>query len=209
MHYFEHLNLINLFDFYLASMFVLGVYRRFGQYRAIGGLALAMPGRWPRLLELVKQHSMIFLTWATFLPALLALVLTIVQVLASRVVWHQATLTPHDLADRFFALGILSLLGSAMLAVDLYWLVVAGKVDQEQMSRYFDEAEHWLGTWKAPVVRIITLGKIDPRQMVTTEVRKALLQASQLINSSLWWVSTQIGLRVLFGLALWLAWALG
>jgi hypothetical protein len=209
MHDFEHLNLINLFDFYLASMFVLGVYRRFGQYRAIGGLALAMPGRWPRLLELVKQHSMIFLTWATFLPGLLALVLTIVQVLASRVVWHQATLTPHDLADRFFALGVLSLLGSAMLAVDLYWLVVAGKVDQEQMSRYFDEAEHWLGTWKAPVVRIITLGKIDPRQMVTTEVRKALLQASQLINSSLWWVSTQIGLRVLFGLALWLAWALG
>ena len=41
-------NLIHLFDFYLAAMFVVGTARRIGQYRAFAGLALSMPGRWPK-----------------------------------------------------------------------------------------------------------------------------------------------------------------
>ena len=37
--------------------------------RKIGRLIWLMPGRWPNLLELVKKHRTIFLTWATLAPA--------------------------------------------------------------------------------------------------------------------------------------------
>src|SRR5438093_382662 len=102
------LNLIHLFDFYLAAMFVLGTARRISQYRAFAGLA-----------------------------------------------------------------------------------------------------ESWLRSPVAPVVRVMTLGYINPRQMVHEEVQKALVGASSLINRSLYWTCAQMGLRVAVGLSLWTAWALG
>ena len=55
-----------------------------GQYREVGRLVLTGPGRWPRLLELVHRHKMIFVTWATVLPGLSALALSVVQLIASR-----------------------------------------------------------------------------------------------------------------------------
>jgi hypothetical protein len=205
---FWNWNLIHLFDFYLAVMFLLSLYLRVGQYRAIGGLVLAGPSRWPRLLELIKSHRMVFFTWSTMLPALLAFGLMALQMLASRVVWHRAELTPSFVADHWIAWPFLAVLGSAMLGTDAYCTFVVGEVDRRMMEKYFDEAEYWLRSWKAPVVRFLTLGKINPRQMVNVEVHKALVEASKLINSSLWWVSVQVGLRVAFGLALWLTYAL-
>jgi hypothetical protein len=44
--------------------------------------------------------------------------------------------------------------------------------------------------------------------MVSEEVRKAMEMISDLINSNLRWMSLQMCLRVLFGLTLWLTWAL-
>ncbi len=44
--------------------------------------------------------------------------------------------------------------------------------------------------------------------MVAEEVRKALIDASNLLNTTLWWVSVQMSLRFSFGLSLWLTWAL-
>ena len=44
--------------------------------------------------------------------------------------------------------------------------------------------------------------------MVHEEVRKALVETSDLVNRSLWWTSAQVGLRIAFGLGLWLTWAL-
>ena len=70
-----HLDLIRFLDFYLMFTFLAGTVRRIGQYLSIGRLVVTGPGRWPRLLELVKQHRMVFLTWSTILPGLLALLL--------------------------------------------------------------------------------------------------------------------------------------
>src|SRR5262245_14537371 len=83
MNGFASANLIHLFDFYLAAMFVIGTYRRFAQYRATAGLALSMPGRWPRLFQLVRQHQTVFMTWQTFLPSALALAIWVTNMLAS------------------------------------------------------------------------------------------------------------------------------
>jgi hypothetical protein len=202
-----HLELIRLFDFYLGVAFLLSTYRRIGQYRAIGGLALAVPGRWPRLLDLIHQHRTIFLTWSLLLPSALALGLWALQLLASRLVWHEATLHVADLADLWLAWPFLLVVGAGMVAVDTYGILVVGQVDKDLMEKYFDQAEYWLRAWQAPVVRFFTLGWINPRQMVAVEVRKALVEASRLINTTMWWVSMQTGLRLAFGLALWLTYA--
>ncbi len=202
------LNLLNVFGFYLALMFLISLYRRAGQYRAIGHLLMVGPGRWPRLLELIWRHGGIFLTWSTFLPATLALSLTAIHWLASRLIWPGADVTLSGLGSLPLAWPLLAVLCVAMLGVDLYCTIVVGEVDQKMLRKYFDEAEYWLRSWTAPVVHVLSLGAINPRQMVAVEVRKALMDASQMLNANLWWLAVQIGLRFAFGLMLWLCYAL-
>jgi hypothetical protein len=200
------LNLIHFLDFYFMLMFIVGTMRRLGQYREVLRLVLAGPGRWPRLLEVVKAHRTIFFTWATLRPALLALALSIVQLIASRQLWPQANLTLAELSGLWGALILVVPLGLAMFAIDLYGVMAIGQFDRREMETYFDQAEYWLRSHTAHVVRIFTLGYINPRQMVGVEVRKALLEASQLLQVNLWWMTVQVGLRVVFGLALWGTW---
>src|SRR5687768_15049343 len=94
---FRNLNLIHLLDFYLMLAFLVSTYVRFRQYQTAVSLVLAVPGRWPRLFQLVHQHRTIFLTWSTVLPAALALGLSLLNMLACRLVWPQASLTVHGL----------------------------------------------------------------------------------------------------------------
>jgi hypothetical protein len=201
------LNLIRFFEFYLALAFVASTAMRLRQYEAVVRLVRAVPQRWPRLLKLVREHHSIFLTWATVLPAVLALALCLLHTLACRLIWPHAELTVQGLSELRFAVPIILLLGIAMLAVDLYGTFRVGQVDRNLLERSFDQAEYWLRSWVAPVVHVFTLGYINPRRMVAVEVRKALLEASRLLNSTLWWVSGQVGLRIAFGLALWLTYA--
>lgn len=203
-----HLNLLHLFGFYLALMFLVSVYLRFPQYRAIGHLLLVGPSRWPRLLELVWRQGGIFLTWSTFLPALLALGLTALHWVLARAVWPAADVTPAALADHLAAWLVVAVLALAMLGVDFYCTFVVAEVDQATLQKYFDDAEYWLRSWTANVVQVLSLGRINPRQVVAGEVRKALLEASQLLNANLWWLALQIGVRFGFGLSLWLTYAL-
>jgi hypothetical protein len=201
------LNLIRVFDFYLALAFMVSTALRIHQYRAILGLVRAVPSRWPRLFELVKQHRNIFLTWATAVPAVLAFVLSAAHMLACRVLWPHANLTLADLAHDWMALPVVVTAGLAMVSVDLYATFQVGEVDRKLLEKYFDQAEYWLRSWVAPVVHVFTLGYINPRKMVAVEVRKALIDVSRLLNSTLWWVSGQVGLRIVFGLSLWLTFA--
>ena len=93
-----------------------------------------------------------------------------------------------------------------MFAVDVYSAVAVGTFDRHEMEKYFDQAEYWLRSRTAHVVRIVTLGYVNPRQMVDVEVRKALTEASELLKVNLWWITVQVGLRVAFGLSLWGTW---
>jgi hypothetical protein len=201
------LNLIHLFDFYLAVIFLGSSTLRISQYRSIIGLVRAVPGRWPKLFNLVKEHRTVFLTWATVLPGILAFSLSVIHMLACRLVWPTAKLTVADLAHHWLAIPLVALPGLVMLSVDGYATFVFGKIDRELMKKYFDQAEYWLSSWTAPVVRVFTLGYINPRKMVAVEVQKALVLASRLINTTLWWVTVQVSLRVAFGLSLWLTYA--
>jgi hypothetical protein len=206
------LSLLHAFDFYLMFAFVAGTSRRIDQYRHFAGIVFRLPGRWPRLLALVKAHRTIFLTWATALPALLALLLSVVQIFASRLVWPEAGrppggLTTARLVGHWPALLAAFPLGLAMVALDAYGILVAGQVNRAQLEKHFDQAEYWLTSRAATAVRVFTLGFVNPRRLVAVEVRKALTDASRLLSTTLWWVILQTALRIAFGLTLWLTWA--
>lgn len=201
------LNLIHLFTFYLAAAFLLSTVRRLRQYHDVAQLAFAAPNRWPRVLEQIKGHWIMFLTWTTLRPVSIALGLLLVQMICSRMIWPTAVLTLRDLLDAWWVTALVLLSLSAMLAVDLYFIIRVGALDRGETERYLDEAEHWLTSWKAPLIRTVTLGYINPRQMVYIEVQRAVEEGRGLLHRTLWWVSAQAGLRTLYGLLLWLAWA--
>lgn len=207
MSWLWDLDLIRFFEFYLAVIFVLGTALRVHQYRAVLGLLGAMPGRWPRLLQVIKQHHAMFLTWETILPGFLALALLGVHSVACRWIWPEAQLKVRDLLHLWPAVPVVLILGLAMTAFDLYTMVRVGKVDRPEIEKYFDQAEYWLRPWTAPVVRVVTFGYVNPRRMVSEEVHKALRELHRLLNSTLWWVIVQTGLRIAYGLAVWLTFA--
>lgn len=207
MDSFWNLNLVHAFNFYLGLTFLFSTYVRWSQYQSVLSLVRSVPGRWPRLFQLVRQHGNVFVTWSTILPAVLALTLFAINFIASHWVWPHVDLTPASMLQHAAVIPLVLLLGAVMLAVDGYATFTVGQVERASMQKYFDQAEYWLRSWTAPVVRVFTFGYVNPRALVALEVRKALLEASQLINTSLWWVIAQIGFRVAFGLALWLTYA--
>src|SRR5262249_34301553 len=199
-------------DFYFTLMFLVGVYRRFELYRNVSKLVLAGPKRWPNLLKLLTEHKAAFLTRTTLIPLGLALGLSVVQFVASRVIWPEAGVPPEGLTVArllyyWLALPIVVPLGIAMFGVDIYFLIYIAKFDPADLEKHFNQAEYWLKSPASHVLRHLTFGKVDPRRMVNDEVAKALKMAGELLNTSLWWWNVQIGLRFLFGLSLWLTWA--
>src|SRR5262245_5209877 len=116
-----NLSLIHFLDFYFTFYFFAGTVRRIGQYQSVAGLVFRVPGRWPRLFRLVKQHRGVFLTWSTVLPALLALALSLTQLVASRGLWPEAGKPPNGLTlgrlvEHWPALFVVAPLGLAMVA---------------------------------------------------------------------------------------------
>jgi hypothetical protein len=173
----------------------------------------SLPGRWPRTLALVRQHRGIFLTWETVAPAALALLLMAVQMLASYLLWPEAGVPPQGLTvgrlvDHPLALPFVALFGLGMLAVDTYFILVVGEVDRGEIEKYLDQAEFWLKSWAAPVVKAVTFGHVNPRKMVAAEVRTTLAGASKTLQVNLWWVVLQVALRIGYGVSLWLTYAL-
>ncbi|MSQ93383.1 MAG: hypothetical protein EXR98_02375 [Gemmataceae bacterium] len=212
MNSFWSLSLIHFLDFYFALMFFAGTFRRLAQYQSVAKLVLAGPKRWPHLLKLVSEYRTIFWTWSMFLPALLALGLWIAQVLASRFIFPAAGssddgLTVERLLEYWPALFAVLPFGIAMAGFDAFSLYVVGQIDRDVLEKYFDQAEYWLRSRTAHVVRVVSFGYINPRRMVAEEVEKALVEVGDMLNFTLWWVIVQMGLRFSFGLSLWLTWA--
>jgi hypothetical protein len=202
------LRLIHLFNVYLVLIFLVSLFRRVRQYRAILGLVGSFPGRWPRVLQLVHQHLSIFLTWTTVRPLAVLLALMVIQGLASLLFFNYAGLTFRNLPDAGIGSPILGILALAMVLYDVFSAWRVGVVDRTAVERNLDQAEYWLASWAGPVVRVFTLGWINPRRQVGDEVRKALVNASRSASGAFNWLALQTGLRFFFGLALWITSAL-
>jgi hypothetical protein len=159
------------------------------------------------LLVLAKQHRNVFLRWPTLLPIGLTLALMLGNGLASLFVWSEATVTVDDLWSRWPAILAMTISGGAMLYLDGKTILRAGRFDRAALEQNLDQAEHWLQSWHAPVVRFLTLGLINPRKIVNQQVLDALVNASLVVNGQMWRWSLQIVMRAAFGLAIWLTWA--
>jgi hypothetical protein len=206
MEWLLSLRLIRLFDFYLILAFFFSTFLRVQQYRTILGVVRAVPGRWPKLFQLVKQHRNLFLTWGTILPLALTLGLWLGNTLLRRLVLSEGEdLTIQGLLRLWPAVPVVAASGMAMLGFDFYGAITVDEINKGELEKYFDQAEFWLRSWTAPVVSFVTLGYVNPRKIVAVEVQAALVSASETINSSLWWLSIQAVLRVVFGLSVWVS----
>jgi hypothetical protein len=202
------IQLIHLFDVYLVLIFLVSLVRRVRQYRTIIALVSSFPGRWPKVLQLVHKHLSIFVTWSTIRPLALLLGLMIAQGLANVLFINYSRLTFQDLPKAGIAAPLLGVLGLAMVLFDAFGAWRVGVVDRAAVEKNLDQAEYWLESWAAPVVRVFTFGWVNPRRLVSEEVRKALVKASQSAGGALRWLSIQTGLRFAFGLTLWITSAL-
>lgn len=201
------LNLIDAFSLYLVLAFVTGTVLRARNYRALVGLVYHSADRWPKLRALVKTHRAIFLRWPTILPLVSTLLLTLANACASHFVWSHARVTPGDLWAHPAALAAAAVAGGLMGFLDFKAVFVFGRFDRPAVEAVLDRAEHWLGSWKAPAVRVLTFGLVHPRRVVGEQVRVALVDASLAVNGQLWAMSLQVVARFAFGLALWVTWA--
>lgn len=203
----EPLNLIRLFDFYLTLMFVLSFLRRWDVYLSAVRLLISVRGRWPKLIQRLGEHKSILLNKSFFRPAILALVLMVIQLVASRMIWPYAELTWPEISVEWWLIPIILVPLVPMVAVDSYFIIRVARFDHDQTVKYFDMAESWLG-WKGPLVRFATLGMVNPKRMVDEELKKSLTEYRSTLAASLWWVIVQTSLRVVFGLTLWTVWAI-
>jgi hypothetical protein len=204
------LNLIRLFDFYLALMFVLSLYRRWPVYADVIGLVwqFVRHGRWPRLLNRFNEHRGELLKAGLIGPTTLAVALMAAQFIASRLIFPQATITLAELAENPWARASVLLAVVPMLAVDLYFIIRVGRFDHAETIASFEEAEKWAGTYRARFVRTVTFGRVNPDRMVDEQVKDGLRALGATIVWAMWWVSVQVVLRLTFGLTLWTMWAL-
>jgi hypothetical protein len=207
MNWLLHLDLIRFFEFHLAAVFIISVALRVRQYLAVVSLVRSAPQRWPRLLSKIKRNFGVFLTPNTLLSGLLAGGLLLGHTLACRLLWPQAELRIETLGTVWLVLPVVVVLGLAMTGFDVFTLTQVGTIDRKEIEGYLDQAEWWLRSWAAPLVSIATLGLVNPRKIVDDEVKKGLEALNQLLHSTLWWTSIQTGLRIAYGLSLWLTYA--
>jgi hypothetical protein len=205
----DSVNLIRLFDFYLASMFLLGLYRRRSVYWDAARLGFSLVGRRQKLLTVVKSEKRELLTLETLRPVLIAIALMLIQWLCSRLIWPRAEVPLGGLVQEWWKPVLVTAAFVPMFAVDIYFLVRIGQFDHGETEKYLDQAERWLGTWKATAVHTLTFGIVNPNAVVQSEVRKNLQELGRTVQASMWWASVQTGLRLTFGAVVWLLWAFG
>jgi hypothetical protein len=197
------LNLIRCFDWYLLIVLFSGLFMRIVHYREIIGMVWKFSGRWPNLYALIKGHRAVFFSWSTLLPASITLTLWIVHMTACRLLWPQAELSIADLLGWILSLLEVIALGSIMIGFDIYLAFKFVEWDHAEVERALDRAEFWMRSWASNLLRLVTFGKINPRKMVNTEIKKLLEETTKQVNVSLWLMTAQVGVRIAFGLLLW------
>jgi hypothetical protein len=206
--WFDTLNLINVFNYYLILAFLVSTAIRLRSYWAILGLIVASRTRWPKLMELVQKHRTILLGWPTLLVIGMAFTLMLSNSLAIRLVWAHAEVTFGELRGIWLALVAVVLLGGLMVFLDCKAILRVGDFDRPALEKDLDRAESWLKSWMAPALRIATFGFINPRKLVGAEVHKAFVDANWVLIGGMHRYSIRVGIQLAFGLALWLTWAM-
>jgi hypothetical protein len=205
--WFDALNLLDVFNYYLILGLLVSTGLRIRSYRAILGFIYGFRNRWPKLWELAKKHRSVFSGWPTLLVIGLAFTLLLSNSVAIRFMWVQAKVSVDELSGHWLAFVVVILSGGLMLFLDCKAIFSAGNFDRAALEVDLDKAESWLKSWMAPAVRLVTLGFINPRKIVGVEVEKALVEANWIMMGGMRRTSLRVGMQLAFGLSLWLTWA--
>lgn len=205
--WFDTINLLVVFNYYLILAFVVSTAIRIRLYQSIVGLVMDSPGRWPKLLELARKHQTIFLGWPMLLAIGLAFALMLANSLAIHLVWAPARVTFGDLWGLWLPLAAILLSGSLMLLLDYRAIVSVGNFNRTALEHDLDKAESWLKSWMAPALCAITFGFVNPRKVVGAEVEKVLTDTNWRLIGGMWRMSLRVAMQLAFGLSLWLTWA--
>src|SRR5580692_5042585 len=130
------LNLIRLFDFYLSLMFLISFLRRWDVYLNAVRILITVRGRWPKLIHRLGEHRSIILNWTFFRPVILALLVTLLQLIASRMIWPYANLTAPELTEEWWWVPIILVALIPMLAVDIYFIIRVARFDHDETVKY-------------------------------------------------------------------------
>jgi hypothetical protein len=209
MNALRSLNLLAGLDYYLVLTFIVSIVMRYRQYRTLAGLLWSAPGRWPKLIQLLRQQRRVFFTWPTLVPVALTFLLMLVHLLAYNLIWPAARVTPADLWERWIGFLSAVFFGLGMLVLDYDACFNVWEFDRPDLERYLDQAEYWLRSWVSPAVSILTFGYFNPRKIVHEEALTALTNASMDMKRMMWRWSLQIAVRLAFGLTLWMTWLAG
>ena len=118
------------------------------------------------------EHREVLLGWDTIRPLAVMLSLIVLNTVACQLVWPSAgNFRATQLLAMVALVPFVALTGLAMLGFDVYTLLVVGSIDEKAVEKHFDLAESWLRGWKAPAVKVLSLGFINPRAIVGQEVR--------------------------------------
>ena len=122
----EDANLIRLFDFYLAFLFLIGLYRRRRVYWDAVRLGVSIVDRRKKLLSVVANEKRELLTLETLRPIFVAIALMIIQWLCSRLIWPQADVPLGTLRAHWWKMAAVVAAFVPMFTVDLYFLITSG-----------------------------------------------------------------------------------
>ena len=206
LSYLSRVNLIVLFDIYLLLTFLAGLFIRYRKYRAILQLIRKVPSRWPNLFRYIREQRALYLNWSTLLPVLMAFAVLLVHSGLYRLVWHSALVSPRDLLNHWFALGMVVCSGLLMISLDGYLIFRADTTNLGAVEKDLDRAEYWFTSWVGKAVKLVTFGAVHPQRMVKKEIRKTIATALNSMDRALVLWFGQIACRLLFAFCLWFCW---
>ncbi len=203
----SQINLMVTYERYLVLTFILSVLLRFRQYKSNLQFALQFPQQWPGVLEVIKQHSTIFLTWTTLLPVGLTLAVLLSHTVCYRLIWSEASVTPQMLKGDFLVLALLIPVSLWMIFLDLKGLFNTSQMDIAEIEKTLSQGEFALTSKALGALRFASFGLFNPRKLVENRVADSMqnIRLALLVQLRKWSFHTAV--RITFGFLLWLSYA--
>lgn len=201
------INLMASYERYLLLTFVLSLLLRFRQYHTNVRFAWAFPQQWPNVLEIIKKHSAIFLTWTTILPVAVTLGILLTHTVCYRLIWSEAVVTPSELGQHLLVLAFLLPVSLWMLFLDLTTLFRASQLDFAEIEKNLSKGESALTSRALSALRLASLGFFNPRKLVENRIADSLHGVRLALLAQLRRWSFHTAVRITFGFLLWLGYA--
>ncbi|QDT36086.1 hypothetical protein Pan189_04410 [Stratiformator vulcanicus] len=200
-------DLLSLYEYYLVLVLIVNVGLRLNYYRNCVAFAREFPDRWPRMLEIIKEHGVSAIDLSILVPVALAFAMALIHSICNHFVWGYATLPISEV----FGHPLCGILIVGLAGVMLYndWLVLrrTSTLDRAETDPVLNQGElasHPTIDWAS---RTFTFGRFSTRRMVEERVEETLTEhAAEMAERMKGWMFRS-AIRLAFGLTCWMVWA--